>query len=224
MNNKKIELIEGLFRIDDLIDTIGKKYCKEYAEILSGSCTNENTKRILETCSYNADARSLLRYSQDLILNWFVEDTIYEMIKNSNDFSCSLNGADKDRKFLTHSKVTGDVDIRLSHKNKDVYIEIVSDFYGFWNKNKVVHFRDNKLKKLIRLSEKNDLYVFALDFTHKKFGLIPIYNNLDATYIESHRAFGGKPAWELKLELNKFKNISLLGSENFLLEEIFLYP
>ena len=80
---------------------------------------------------------------------------------NDLGYVTSLNGADKGRKLLLDP--TSDSDLKVSINGKEILIEQVNDFTGYWKRTKHVPLRD---KKFIHLRNENSL-LFGIDFKNK---------------------------------------------------------
>lgn len=196
----------------DTIQFVKQHYRREYADIMSGKMT-DSTKAILETCKHNADFRSPIVYAQEVISGWTVENFIENVLDKNDYVSIKLIGVDKNREFVKGKKVSSNPDFLIEIVNADYsiesfYIEVVTDYYNYWKKNEVGHLRDNKLIKLIELSKFENVFILAVDIVNEKIAFIQVTEDMDKEYIQSHKAYGGKSAYQIPILRSKFFNIS----------------
>jgi len=85
------------------------------------------------------DKRSALEYGSELVLGWLIEDIIGDV------FDLELSGSDSDREFLPIGEISNLTDFRLG----DRPVELMVDWGSYWVDLGRIHFRHNKLKKLI---------------------------------------------------------------------------
>lgn len=170
--------------------------------ILDNHVTVENEKYIESVLGYahhRRDKRTSLEYACDLIVGWTIEDCIVEIL-NDLGYVTSLNGADKGRKLLLDP--TSDSDLKVSINGKEILIEQVNDFTGYWKRTKHVPLRD---KKFIHLRNENSL-LFGIDFKNKLFFILDV-SETESNYISYHKPFS-KPAYALKVTKDDFYNLS----------------
>ena len=91
----------------------------------------------------------------NMLVGWVIEDCTVEIL-NKLGYNTSLNSADKHRKILL--KPTADSDLKVYINGKDVLIEQVNDFTGYWKKTLHVPLRDNKYINLKNLSTCNFIF------------------------------------------------------------------
>lgn len=157
---------------------------------------------VLGYAHHRRDKRSSMEYACDLMLGWVLEDCLVEIL-NELGYKTSLNGADKNRKFLLDP--TTDSDLKVLVDGKEVLIESVNDFTGYWKRTKWVPLRDNKYLKLKR--EKSLL--FGIDYKNELFILLNS-SQRKAQYIQYHKPFS-KPAYAILLNNNDFHNLNEVG-------------
>jgi len=139
----------------------------------------EQYNRIL-SCKYLADKRTLIDYARDIVASWVFEDYIFETLKN-NTFSIELAGADKLRKFLSSSKTSAQSDFLIKYNGVSIKLELMSDYTGYWHKQKRIDLRDAKYNKLI----KEQSLFLGLCVLSGEFTLIDFRNPPPAKYIAS---------------------------------------
>ena len=222
----KIQIIEECFNID-VYKYVEEKYGQDYCNILQGKIENKELIEILNTCKNKEKWTGGLDYAKDVLLGWVTEDLVVNIINNLNGFTCNLNSIDAERKFLKANDVKSSPDLLVKReriqanngkcvKEKSFMVEIVTDFSGFWEQSNKLHFRTTKLDNLKRHAENNTVCVLALDLKNKKFGFIKINDNTEAKYIEKHKGYKDKPAWEIEIDYNKFRDITELKNVNYL--------
>lgn len=172
--------------------------------ILDDNVTSENKEYIEYVLGYayhRRDSRNSLEYACDLIVGWVIEDCTVEIL-NKLGYNTSLNSADKHRKILL--KPTADSDLKIYLNGKDVLMEQVNDFTGYWKKTLHVPLRDNKYNNL---KNENSL-LFGIDYVNELFFILNVPET-EANYIPYHRPFG-KPAYAILITDNDFYNLNKL--------------
>ena len=172
--------------------------------IIDNSVTSEDKKYIESVLGYahhRRDKRNSLEYACDLIVGWVIEDCTVEIL-NKLGYNTSLNSADKNRKILLNP--TANSDLKVYINEKEVLIEQVNDFTGYWKKTLHVPLRD---KKYINLKNENSL-LFGIDYVNKLFFLLNVPER-EANYIPFHRPFS-KPAYAILITDNDFHNLNKL--------------
>lgn len=173
-------------------------------DILDDAVTTEDEKYIESVLGYarhRRDKRTSLEYACDLIVGWVIEDCTVEIL-NKLGYNTSLNSADKHRKILL--KPTADSDLKVYINEKDVLIEQVNDFTGYWKKTLHVPLRDNKY---INLKNENSL-LFGIDYVNELFFILNVPET-EANYIPYHRPFS-KPAYAILITDDDFYNLDKL--------------
>lgn len=174
--------------------------------ILDNHVTVENEKYIESVLGYahhRRDKRTSLEYACDLIVGWTIEDCIVEIL-NEMGYVTSLNGADKARKLLLDP--TSDSDLKVLINGKEILIEQVNDFTGYWKRTEHVPLRDNKF---IHLKNENSL-LFGIDFKNNLFFILDV-SKAESNYIPYHKPFS-KPAYALKITKSDFYNLNQVGN------------
>lgn len=150
----------------------------------------------LLSCRHHADARTPFQYGQDLVASWLFEDTFLAALKKAPSFHVELDGADKRREILPSVRTSAASDYCVStHDGNTRKLELMCDYTGFWARTGKLHLRDDKYKKM---QASGSLFV-AVSVTSKEFAIYDFLSNVSATYIPSHRLYGGKPAYELSI-------------------------
>jgi len=177
----------------------------------------EQNKRYLERklggLSHLKDRRSNEEYALDLILGWAVEDAMRDIFNETLHMETSLNSADRNREFLTSPEASSD--FIIYYNDQEHYVEVVSDYTGFWHKYSLVHLRDNKYLNL----KTEDGILFGIDYRKSRFLFLKV-NNIEGDrvrQIKEHRPYGGKPAYEISLKTRDFCQIDDIL--NYLLRE-----
>ncbi len=149
----------------------------------------------LLSCTHNKDNRTIIEYAQDLVASWIFEDTLIIDLQNSG-LDIKKSGADKYRKILPNSKVSAASDTKISVNNKEIHMEIMCDYTGFWAREKKADLRDEKYNKL----KKEEALFLGFDISNKQYLLIDFTQPVEARYTPSHFPYGGKPAYSINLK------------------------
>lgn len=177
----------------------------------------EQNKRYLEKklggLSHLKDRRSNEEYALDLILGWAVEDALRDIFNEKLRVNTSLNSADRNREFLTSPEASSD--FIIYHNDQEHYVEVVSDYTGFWHNKSLVHLRDDKF---LNLKAENGI-LFGIDYRKSRFLILKVNNIEDnrVRRIKEHHPYGGKPAYEISLKASDFCQIE--DVLNYLLRE-----
>ena len=170
----------------------------------------------LRSCRHHADNRSSLAYAQDLVASWLFED--YFVTTFSTD-ACMIRlaGADRERQLLPNSRVSTGSDYEVcdaaGHTRR---MELMNDYQGFWARTGKMHLRDNKYNQLRR---SRSLFV-AIDTLGYRFTLLDFGQEVPATYIPSHRFYGGKPAYELSIRVEEMLPLQPAEVETAILQHM----
>lgn len=135
-----------------------------------------------------------------MILGWAVEDAMLEIFNDQLGLTTSLNSADKTREFLKTPKASSD--FIIFHENQEYFVEIVSDYNGFWKRTLLCHLRDNKFLNV----KAEDGIIFGNDYKNNRCIILKA-NSIEEDRIlwkEKHDAYGGKPAYEITLKMSVF--------------------
>lgn len=146
------------------------------------------------SCKYQADRRTPMEYARDLVASWLIEDYFLERLQ-SPDYTLRRAGADRERKILPRAKVSASSDFLIQMGGRSIKLELMNDYTGFWEKHHVLHLRDDKYE---RLEESGSLFI-AIAVPTGEFAIYDFREEIEATYIPSHRLYGGKPAYALPI-------------------------
>lgn len=159
------------------------------------------------------DRRTSEEYALDLILGWIVEDVMKDIFNKILLLKANLHSADRNREFLL--KPVASSDFIINHNDQEWYVEIISDYTGFWHNYSVVHLRDDKFLNL----KAEDGILLGIDYRNSRFLIFKV-NSIESNrvrQIKEHRPYGGKPAYEISLKTSDFYQIE--DFPNFLLRE-----
>ena len=148
----------------------------------------------LLSCIHHRDNRTPFEYGRDLVASWVFEDCVIQSLRES-ELDVTHNGADKNRKILQDGQVMSDSDAMVHINGKDIPIEIMCDYTGFWSRRGVIDLRDNKYQKL---KETNSLFL-GFSTTDDVLITIDFSKEIKVNYIQSHKPYGGKPCWSVLL-------------------------
>lgn len=160
----------------------------------------------LLSCQHHSDRRTPLEYGQDLVASWLFEDYFISEMQNE-DFEIQHAGADRTRLILPNQRTSTSSDyIITTNTGTQILLELVNDYTGFWYRNQKLHLRDNKYLQLC--SHRSLLLAIALSATAQKYTIFDFRENIPAIRIESHRPYGGKPAYELSVSKESLNDFS----------------
>lgn len=205
-------MLEKFF--DDTIINIAKKMGYTEDNILILESNEDKLKKDypdiynnLKSCKYNRDSRTIIEYAQDLVCSWVFEDYLIYNLKLSG-LDAELSGGDYERKILNSTSISSKSDLKIKGNNKNIYIELVNDYRGYWSKYNKVDLRDDKYLHIKNLSSGNDKsFLLGIDFCNKKFFLFDINNNEDVKYEFFHFAYK-KPAYSISLKNTLYYDFS----------------
>ena len=177
-------------------------YSEENLLILAGDeqalkDNHPETYANLLSCGHNKDGRSYMEYAQDLVASWVFEDDVMTQLALKG-LQITGAGADKERKILANKQVSAGSDCLVSWQGRNVLLELMSDYTGYWTKYGQMDLRDDKYNKLVR---SNSLFL-GISTKDQKFIFLDFSTNVPATYIPSHRPYGYKPAYQVKVNRN----------------------
>jgi len=137
--------------------------------------------------------RSAEEYAKDLVSSWVYEDSVFRYL--SKFFDISLEGGDKHRKILDHSKVSSTSDYVIKSEGQEVAIELINSYTNYWKKSQRIDLRDNKFTKL-----RNDKSILlCVDLFNKEFYVVDLNDkNLKHEYTPFHKPYG-KPAYQIDI-------------------------
>ncbi len=152
------------------------------------------TYRNMISCVHHADRRTPLQYAQDLVASWLIEDYFMRSL-TSHYYTISLDGADRNRKILSSARTSASSDFLICMGDKQIKLELMNDYTGFWRKQQVLHLRD---AKYVQLEKAQSLFI-AIAVPTGEFAIYDFSKNIPARYLPSHFLYGGKPAYELQI-------------------------
>ena len=171
------------------------------------------TYRNIRSCIQHADRRTPLAYAQDLVASWLIEDFFLKIL-SSEHYTITLSGADQGRKILESSRTSASSDFLITTPTKQIRLELMNDYTGFWRRREILHLRNDKY---IRLKETGSLFI-AVATPSNEFALFDFRGEIPARYIPSHQPYGGKPAYEIQIPFTLFQPITAHGIEQSILQ------
>ena len=178
--------------------------CILRGDLLALETTYPDVYANLISCRHNRDARTPIEYGRDLIASWIFEDTLVQKLAEGG-LTCALAGADRNREVLATAKVSASSDCLISEDGKSRYLEIMSDYTGWWERNEHIDLRDSKYHKL----QAEDALFLGVCTTSNKFILLDFSTDLGATYIPAHIPYGRKPAYSIPIRNDTLKPFSI---------------
>lgn len=165
-----------------------------------------NIYQNLLSCRHHSDRRTPLEYGQDLVASWIFEDLFIQKMRENN-LDIQLSGADRTRLILPDQRTSAASDYLIrTNSGKEITMELVNDYTGFWCRTHKLHLRDNKYLQLQR--NHNLLLAIALSPHAQKFTLFDFRQDIPAKKISSHPPYGGKPAYELSVAADSLYDFS----------------
>lgn len=161
----------------------------------------------LVSCRHNRDCRTEIQYAQDLVASWLFEDYIMQCFRDMGE-NITLHGKDCNRAILPGAAVSSTSDYLYEYDGKEIKIELMTDYKGYWKKQGKLDLRDDKFKKLS--NEKSLL--LAVSVASKTYYLIDFRKRVPAVFIASHFPYGGKPAQSI--------NLTSFGSKIFTIQNL----
>ena len=171
------------------LDGLKEKYPQIYENLLS--------------CKHHSDRRTPLEYGQDLVASWLLEDHFLKKLDQSDVYRIQLGGNDRNRMILRETRVSTTSDFLLVSGAKQVSLELMNDYTGFWARTQRLHLRDNKYQSLCSSGS----VLLAASIPTAQYGLFDFGKNISAKYIPEHKPYGNKPAYELALNREVFKKL-----------------
>jgi len=140
-------MVEGLNLLDYLVRYRGSVFSgtsldkfELFRGLLSNSLSEVELSYVNQMLNIkHRDKRSALEYGSELVLGWLIEDVVRDV------FGLELCGSDSEREFLPVGKISNLTDFRLG----DRPIELMVDWGSYWIDLGRIHFRHDKLRKLI---------------------------------------------------------------------------
>lgn len=174
--------------------------------LINDTVTDQNKTYLifkLKGLTHLRDRRTSEEYALDLILGWIVEDAMKDIFNNILHLNANLHSADRNREFLLRPVASSD--FIIIHNDQDWYVEIISDYTGFWHDYSKVHLRDDKFLNL----KAEDGILLGIDYRNSRFLILKV-NSIERNrvrQIKEHRPYGGKPAYEISLSTSDFYQI-----------------
>ena len=160
----------------------------------------------LLSCQHHSDRRTPLEYGQDLVASWLFEDYFINQMQN-DEFEIHHAGADRTRLILPNQRTSTSSDyIITTNSGTQILMELVNDYTGFWYRNQKLHLRDNKYLQL--RNHHSLLLAIALSTNTQKYTIFDFREDIPARRINSHRHYGGKPAYELTVSQESLNDFS----------------
>lgn len=178
-------------------------YSEANIQILSGDVEGLRTRNPdiyanLLSCRHNKDGRSFIEYGQDVVASWLFEDhLLYEL--NRAGLRVVSAGADRNRVILPSSKVSASSDFTVLWRGREIPLELMNDYTGYWYRYCKIDLRDDKYSKM---KEKKSLFL-GISTSDHKYVLLNFSRPIKATYIASHRYYYGKPVSQISIDRNQ---------------------
>lgn len=204
MNNiDKINRIYEVFGVDTG-SYVSKYFGKDYGKIMRTGKIDPSTYSILKTLKFAQDKRSPLEFAQHMLINWVMECMGDKILWAMFD-KVKRNGTDSNFRFSKAGKITTDADFIVEKNGEEIYVEMITDFGGYWNKKHVGDLRGNKLLNLMEKSKTMKVYILAIDMKYETYGLIEITPSTcgTKTWNENWR----KWVYQIEIDTTKFKRI-----------------
>jgi hypothetical protein len=147
------------------------------------------------SCVHQMDKRTPITYAKDIVASWVFEDYILKAL-DSGGYRISLDGGDRKREFLSSRKVSGSSDFVITYKNRSLKFELMTNYTDYWQKYKRVDLRDSKY---LKLATEKSVFV-GINLPVKQFFIIDFNTPPPAIKIDSYRPYGGKSAYQIKLD------------------------
>ena len=200
-----------MFRNGIIAKAIELQYSADNICILEGDMRklereHRQTYDNLMSCTHNRDNRLPIEYARDLVASWIFEDSLVQKLQEGG-LQINLSGADRNRQLLATSRVSASSDCQISYNGVSRHAEIMSDYTGYWERTGRMELRDEKYLELVR--EKAIFLGICAIGASWKYILIDFAKPVAATYIPSHRPYGGKPAYSLRIERTALMNFMM---------------
>lgn len=170
-----------------------------------------NVAKNLNSCVYNADDRSIETYARNVAISWVIEDFVIALTKSYIGVDLIKDGTDSYRQFLSHNNVSSDADFKvITSEGKEITIEFITDFYGYFTKQGKFYLRDNKLNNLLKKRKNRRVMILSIDIENRSFFLKDVRG---LTYKPTTRY--GKPSNEVLIDFD----VHELNRDNF--KEVF---
>lgn len=180
-----------------------------YARILGvkeGWTANDEAylEQMLKGTLHIRNRRPFRDFAANLILGWVVQDFVAHLLQNRG-IHVERSGTDADRRLLAGREVSEEPDLRVVVA-VPWYLDVITDYPtrqsnpSFWKARYRCHLRDKKLPRLKEVTESGfRAGVIGIVVALAEYFFLEVTPFIQAKYIETHWAYGGKPAWELNL-------------------------
>lgn len=148
--------------------------------------------------------RTLREYASELILGWILQDLTREILRRKG-FEVHRTGTDASRELLKGSLVKEEPDLQLITPKDIWHLDLITDYpkknyVSFWKKHKRCHLRDKKFERLKeQIKPGHRAGIIGIVVVSAEYFALEIKEDTPAIRIESHWAYGRKPAYELRL-------------------------
>lgn len=204
-HKNKIHKIQHYFNKsdDDIIDLIKSWDNQIMANyILHNQPLDDKQKSTINTYAMQ-DKRNFDDLVGNMVISWIVEDLTTTDILSNGKRNVEKNGCDNSRIINSVSDCSNESDILI---NGNIHVELVADYTGFCEKSKKYDLRYNKLKNLIKESEKQPVFLMILLVNSELDGmpylLIDISDISDNDYQYYYNDYWHKPCYRLNLSDN----------------------
>ncbi len=157
----------------------------------------------LMSCNHNRDKRSPMEYGRDLVASWLFEDYLIEHLQ-CEGISVSRAGTDKNREVLPNTKVSASSDCLIIYNGRERFLEIMSDYTGYWTSRNKMELRDSKFSKM---HESKSLFL-GISAVDQKYLLLDMSKDFDIMLIPAYIPYGRKPAYTIKLSKDLLKDFN----------------
>lgn len=146
------------------------------------------------SCRHNRDGRAPFDYARDLIASWIFEDYLIQQIKIAG-INIAHAGADRKREILPSNKVSSASDCITQYHGISRKLEIMTDYKGYWSRNKRIDLRDDKF---IKMRRENSIFL-GFSTIDSKYIIIDFRENVEAEYTSYHYPYK-KPAYFIPIK------------------------
>ena len=207
---EKLQLVRNMYRkcsCDSPIDSYSDPILFRKILGLSGEWILEDEnklRKILTGTTHHRDFRNIRQYAFNLILNWLVEDLIFQLLEKSG-LQVNKEGSDGNRDLLMGKQVSAEPDLMIK-KDKENWIEVIANyptykgFSSFWEQEGFFDLRDNKYSQLLEKSDDNLVFVVGVVVSKSSFFILRIDKDLDYTNKVSEKNFGYKKTTKIEFE------------------------
>ena len=222
---KNLELVKSLYahlnvKITEIVDSYDDAtLCRKILSKIYNwsSHDTQELNNLLKNTSHHSDVRNNKEYAFNIIINWLIEDLIYEIL--SVDYKVTKIGSDNNRKLLSGRNINSEPDLLISLKN-NIMIEIIAnypikDYSSFWEKEFYFDLRDNKMNSLLDRCKTNRVLIIGVVVEKKKIFIMEINFDTSFQQIKSESNFGHKKTSRIhfhdrKIELHPISTLNTI--------------